>query len=67
MQNLPFVEHAKRGRGESYPLFETAGKRENKPMWENDNEEREGALDALEKAMLPATLAEREGCPTCGK
>jgi hypothetical protein len=36
-------------------------------MWENDNDETEAALDALEKAMLPATLAERERCPTCGK
>jgi predicted amidophosphoribosyltransferase len=33
---------------------------------ENDNEETEAALDALEKATLPATLAQRERCPTCG-
>jgi hypothetical protein len=30
------------------------------------DEEREAALDALEKAMLRATLAERERCPICG-
>src|ERR1700685_275098 len=33
---------------------------------ENENRETEAALDALEKAMLPATLAERERRPTCG-
>jgi hypothetical protein len=31
-------------------------KRENRRMWDDD-EEREAALDALEKAMLPAMLA----------
>ena len=32
-----------------------------------DDEEREAALDALERALLPATLAERECCPTCDR
>ena len=36
------------------------------PFAVQDDEERERALDALEKALRPATLAERERCPTCG-
>jgi hypothetical protein len=32
-----------------------------------DSKEIEAELDALEKAMLPAALAERRRCPACGK
>ena len=35
-------------------------------MRKEGDKEIEAALDALEKAMLPAALAERERCPTCG-
>ena len=51
--------------------YATVPRRDNRRMWDDDKEEREAereaALDALEKAMLPATLAERERCPTCDK